>query len=308
MAIKIEMLRCFAAVVESGNLAGAAARLNRSPSAVSMMLKQLEDHLGKPLFETDRKRDLSPLGRFVIEQARIELRQFDRSVQSIEEYARAGIGVVRVAAVPSVAGTVLPTAFETFLERHPNVQVSLRDMNSAGVLEALDQERADIGVATVSDSAWTSGRTHLFDDEFGLICRPDHALAADDEPVRWEELEKENFIGNELCESIRSPVSQALCRQARLVIYNTGSLLAMVKAGLGVTVLPRTVIELHPGETVFRSIDDPSAVRRIDLLYRSGNAASPLADDLVQHVVNATFSVMEQGRIHPERIGRRTRK
>ena len=50
MAIKIEMLRCFVAVAEHGNLNDAANRLGRTPSAVSMSLKQLTDHLGAPLF------------------------------------------------------------------------------------------------------------------------------------------------------------------------------------------------------------------------------------------------------------------
>jgi len=293
MAIKIEMLRCFAAVAECGSLAGAAARLNRSPSAVSMTLKQLEGQLGKPLFETDRKRDLSPLGRFVMEQARVELRHFDRAVQLIETYARAGVGVVRVAAVPSVAGTVLPAAFESFLAGHPDVQVRLRDMDSAAVVRALDEERADIGIATVPEGSWTSGRTHLFSDAVGLVCGLDHPLATDTAPLRWQALEHEPFIGNELCENIDSPVLRSLLGRARLFVHNTGSLLAMVKAGLGVTVLPRTVVGLHPGETVFRPLEDPVAVRRIDLLHRSGSATSPLADELVRHVVRATDSATE---------------
>ena len=55
MAIKTDMLRYFVSVAEAGNLASAAKTLQRSPAAVSMMLKQLEEELGAPLFQTDRK-------------------------------------------------------------------------------------------------------------------------------------------------------------------------------------------------------------------------------------------------------------
>ena len=56
------MLRCFATVARSGNLADAGDKLGRTPSAVSMMLKQFEEHLGAPLFESERKSKLTALG------------------------------------------------------------------------------------------------------------------------------------------------------------------------------------------------------------------------------------------------------
>ena len=69
MAIKIEMLRCFCAVAQSGNLSEAADRLGRTQSAVSMMLKQFENHLGKKLFLGERKNHLTALGEQVLEMA-----------------------------------------------------------------------------------------------------------------------------------------------------------------------------------------------------------------------------------------------
>jgi len=287
MTIRIEMLRCFLAVADSGTLAGAAQRLNRSVSAVSMTLGQLEAHLGASLFETDRKRVLSSLGRFVADEARAGVRQFDRTVETIERYARDGVGVVRVAAVPSMAALLLPTAFDTFLAERGEVQVRLRETDSAGVLHALARERADIGIATVAENAWTGLRSTLFRDEFGLVCRADHPLAAGSGSLDWQSLEGEPFIGNDLCEGIGSSQARELCRRARLVVDNTGSLLAMVRAGTGVTVLPRAVTRLQPGDLVFRRIGDPLAVRRIDLLRHPGGAASPLVEELARHVLEA---------------------
>lgn len=288
MAIKIEMLRYFAAVAECGNLVDASKRLNRSASAVSMMLKQLEDHLGKPLFETDRKSKLSPVGTFVLELAQRELRQFDRTVQSIESYAKAAVGMVRIASVPSVAGTILPVALEHFIDEHPNVQIDLRDMDSSSVLSALAQERVDIGIATALESVQESRRTPLFSDAFGLVCAPDHPLTKSESPLNWEELRGETFIANELCGTIQSPVFREIFQNANLYIHNTVSLLAMVKAGLGVTVLPRMVIQIYPGETIFRPVDDTSAIRRIDLIFRTGNTLSPVAEMLGQYIISAT--------------------
>ena len=293
MALKIEMLRYFAAVAESGNLMDAATRLGRTPSAVSMMLKQFEDHLGKPLFETDRKNKLSPVGTFILAQAQSELRQFDRTVQVIESYARGGLGIVRVAAVPSVAGIILPRALEQFIVNYPKVRIELRDMDSTSVLQALEQERIDIGIATAPDSIQASRRTHLFTDDFGLVCSRDHPLAQTTSPLSWQALEDETFIANELCGTIQVPVFQTIYRQTNLNVHNTVSLLAMVKAGLGVTVLPRMVVQLYPEGTVFRPFDDEQVLRRIDLLHRFGNTISPAAEVLGQYVVTATRATLQ---------------
>ena len=54
MALKLEMLRVFQTVAEQGSLSSAAAKLGRTPSAVSMMLSQLEEDIGDRLFESDR--------------------------------------------------------------------------------------------------------------------------------------------------------------------------------------------------------------------------------------------------------------
>ena len=78
--IKIETLRCFVAVAQSGNLADAALKLGRSTAAVSMKLKQLETHLDGRLFEAERKSVLTALGAFTLEEAIRELSHFDRTV------------------------------------------------------------------------------------------------------------------------------------------------------------------------------------------------------------------------------------
>lgn len=292
MTLKIEMLRSFVAVAECGNLADAAKQLRRSPAALSMTLKQLEDHLKKSLFETDRKNKLTAVGHFVLEQAQIELSQFDRTVQVIENYAQGGAGMVRIASVPSVAGTILPIALEKFIAANPKVHVELRDMDSTSVLSAMQQERIDIGLATVPDAVQGSECTPLFNDRFGLVCSHNHHLARSSSPMKWTELKGETFIANELCGTIRSPVFQSFYKKANLNVHNIVSLLAMVKANLGVTVLPQTVLELQTSDITFRLIEDTQALRQIDMLHRPNSIASPAAEALSQCILTATRTLL----------------
>ncbi len=285
MALKIEMLRCFATVARRGNLSDAAGVLGRTPSAVSMMLKQLQDHLGEPLFETDRKNKLTALGQFVFEQADHELRQFDNTVHAIEGYARAKHGRVRVATVPSVAGTILPQAISNFLNEFPLVHIEVRDMDSASVLRELSRDRVDIGIASAGVSAGALHRQDLMSDAFGLVCRADDPLAATRDPVRWEELGTHRFIANDLSRLIESPAFHEIHARATLSAQNVTSLLAMVRANLGVTILPEmTVRLLRAPDIIFRPLAETSTERLIQVLKKSDKPASPAARELEREI------------------------
>lgn len=286
MAIKIEMLRCFTAVAEGGNLSDAATRLHRSPSAVSMMLKQFEQLLGTPLFESDRKNKLTPVGAFVLEKAQAELRQFDRTVTTIKDFARAEIGSVRIASVPSIAATLLPRALGQFRQQFPKVRIELRDMDSVSILRELHQEQIDVGIATAPDNLSAVTRHPLLTDAFGLVCSQQHPLAQTKGPLHWQDLLNETFIANELCSSLQSTVFRTIYENAVLTVHNTVSLLAMVKAGLGITVLPQMVVQMSPGDVVFRSIRDTGLQRQIDLLYVTGKSRSPAAIELCNTVID----------------------
>lgn len=266
MTIKIEMLRAFAIVAESGNLAEAANRLGRTPSAISMTLKGLEEHLGQRLFATDRKNRLTALGEYVLDQARRELQQFDSTVRAIEGFATAPQGLIQVAAVPSVAGLVFPLVLDRFMTRHPGVAIEIRDMDSVGILEALSRGRIDIGIAAPVGPLRGVRAERLFSDAFGLITAPDHPLITRAAPLRLCDLAGERVLRNEL--SARIPALQAATGAARATAPNTLTLISMVRTGHWVTVLPSTVIRIDPERLAFRAFEDLAEHRQVDLLMR----------------------------------------
>ncbi len=276
MAIKTEMLRCFVTVAHSGNLADAADKLGRTPSAVSMILKQLEGHLGAPLFESERKSKLTALGGFVLDEASRELDHFERTVVAIENFAHAKSGFVRIAVVPSVAETILPDIVQEFFRDHPDVHIDIQDMDSAAVLRELERERVDLGIATGPGTNSEIESEQLFSDAFGIVCRSDHPLAKHDHPVSWRDLVSWPFIANGLCAQIADETLQRIMGDSRLMVRNTTSLLALVRSGVGITVLPRLVVEKAGSDMKFRAIADPSARRHIAILRRAHTRLPPV--------------------------------
>ena len=284
MAIKIEMLRCFATVAQAGNLAEAANRLGRTQSAISMTLKQLEEHLGQRLFESDRKNRLTALGVQVFELAQIQLRQFDHTVKSIETSANAPNGLIRIASIPSVAGLVFPSAIADLTRRNPGLKVELRDTDTQQVIDALLRGQADIGVVSGKHTLNGIRQAHLFSDPFGLICAPDHPLALRKEAPTIKDVARANFIRNNLCGMIEAPDFQTAIAESRVAIHNTMSLIAMVGAGGWVTVLPKTVVTFTASDLVFCEISDLPEQRHVFLLMRENTLFSQFSEQLWQYL------------------------
>ncbi len=289
MAIKIEMLRSFSVVAQTGSLAEAAARLGRTPSAISMTLKQLEEHLGQRLFESDRKNRLTSLGDYVLEQAQNELRQFDSTIRAIETFASTSKGLIRIATVPSVAGLIFPTAIEQFTAAHPGVSVELRDMDSASVLNALSRGQVEIGIATSTGTLRNFHQQNLFSDAFGLVCAKTHPLAQQPTAPSFAELKGYQVVRNELCARIKEPSFQALLSNTRISAHNTLSLIAMVRSQHWVTVLPSSVVHIDPDQVMFRNIRGLSEKRQVDLFFRDTGLTRTFVGDFAEILVNTNW-------------------
>ncbi|MGI9368763.1 MAG: LysR family transcriptional regulator [Ruegeria sp.] len=277
--IKIEMLRCFGTVAETGNLADAAIRLGRTQSALSMTLKQLEEHLGQRLFENERKNRLTPLGQEVFRLAQQQLRQFDDTINAIETAASAPQGLLRIASIPSVSGLVFPSAIEALSRRHPSLNVELRDMDTGMVIDALLQGQADLGIASGRPSLNGVTQQELFEDSFGLLCSADHALARRETRPRFEDVFGPSFIRNNLCGQIDMPEVKAGLSSASITVHNTHSLVAMVRTGMWTTILPHTVARILPEELTFRPIQGLTETRPVSLLIRSRTQFPQLVEE-----------------------------
>lgn len=268
MALKIEMLRCFCTVAKAGNLAEAADQLGRTQSAVSMTLKQLEAHLNAPLFEGERKNRLTRLGEQVLTLSLGQIRQFDSTVQAIEASASAPQGILRIAAVPSIAALAFPQVVRHMSDLHPGLQIELRDTDSQQVIDALVQGQADLGLASADQVISDVRAELLFEDSYGVILSDADPLALQDRPIAIRDLFQRSFLRNALCEQISTPEFSEELGSANVIVHNTQSLLAMVRTGDWVTVLPQSVIRFAQDGLIFRPVKGLSDQRQVYLYLR----------------------------------------
>jgi len=276
MAIKIEMLKCFTTVVEQGNLSDAASTLGRTSSAVSMMLKQFEDHVGVPLFETGRKSKLTSLGTLIYEEARREVIHFENTVSVIEGLSKSEFGYLRLLVTPSIASTFLPDVIARFTKSYPGVQIDVRDMDSETITHELLRERADIGIGTFSATGDLT-RTELLSDPFGVICSHEHPLAQAKTQIAWCDLAGHAFIANGLCQLIKDADFVPILAGSQMTVPSTTSLLGLVRAGVGISVLPQLAVSSSQDDIVFLPVKNTEARRTIHIAAQPQMKLMPAA-------------------------------
>lgn len=282
MRYSLSSLRVFAVVAETGSLVEAAERLGRTPSTISMALKALEEEVGVPLFETERKNRLTRTGSFIQMHARDVLQHYERAVASIKAFAGNQTGRVDLACVPSVAISILPEVMLRFREAYPGVEIDVHDADSPTVVEAVAAGKVGLGVASLARPRPEIRFDTLFEDALGVVCRRDDELAGA-ASLSWDDLAGRTFLGNGIFGWPGDAAGDA-ARGAPIVVHNVLSLLALVRAGLGITVLPRLSIPATENEMRFVPLDDPSAHRAVGLITRANERGSPATEAFVREL------------------------
>jgi LysR family carnitine catabolism transcriptional activator len=283
MRISLATLRVFAAVAESGNIRLAAERLGRTPSAVSEKLKQFEQDIGAQLFEGGRKSRLTPVGSFVQAQVRDLLSHVDRKLASLQAYSRNAIGRIDIASVPSIATTILPAVIARFRKQWPAVEITARDADSRSVADLVQSGTVELGIASMPSERRALLFTPLFEEPLGIVCRRDDPLYRKRGGRRWSDLQGRTLLANAISDAHHIDAVPPPA-QAPIVVYNVLSLLALVRANIGITILPQlSVSETHP-DIGFVGIDEPDAKRTVGFITRAGEVLSPATAALL-HIV-----------------------
>jgi DNA-binding transcriptional LysR family regulator len=274
--IRTQALRVFVAVADCGNISDAAEILGRTASAVSMTLKQLELHLGAPLFETDRKHTLTVLGHEVRTLARELLRDHDHAIERMTAMAAGREGALRIAAVPSVAAQLLPPILTAMLADHSGIQIELLDTDSASVHMLIATGEVELGIGGAPEPGAGLQFVPLFNDPFRLVCRKDHPLAQARSPLRRQDLRGHRLISNKSTAGFSGLEDGGLDVGSTLSARNVISLLALVRAGAGATILPALATLSIDDTLCSLALDDATALRTVGFILRQTGSPSPI--------------------------------
>lgn len=143
--LDMDVLRSFVAGLDLGSYAKAAARLGRSPSAISLQLRKLEDQVGRPLFaKQGRGLVLTEAGEALLSYARRILDLNDAAVAALSDASIAG--EVRIGLPQDLAETCLPAVLARFGRLYPNVRILGRVDRHADLRTAFDAGQLDLAL------------------------------------------------------------------------------------------------------------------------------------------------------------------
>jgi DNA-binding transcriptional LysR family regulator len=287
-SISLTGMRSFIAVVEAGGIRAAADQMRRTPSAVSMTLKQLEDDLGAPLFDGERKSNLSQVGRAVLEEARAVVAHYDRACSAMTSFAVDFVGRCDVASLPSVAITLLPRAISRVRAAGAPFEIHVRDIDSSAIVDAVENGVVEIGLCVLAGKRTDVSFQPLFREPLDFVCPADHPLAKARKPLRWSQLESAALISNGSAAALGLPEIARLAARSKLVASNVNSNLAMVEAGLGVTILPRLCRWKCSQAVRFVPLADARVTRTVGWIARTGRVLQPATRRLLDCVRDLT--------------------
>jgi DNA-binding transcriptional LysR family regulator len=258
--VELRHLRYFVAVAEMKHFGRAAERLHMAQPALSQSVRQLESELGTALFtRTTRQVALTPAGEFFhLEAARV-LAAVEESVRGVRRIAGGTSGLVRIGFTGTAGFTQLPRIARILKRDLPELAMEIHaDLLTPAQSSRLLDGSLDIGVLRPPAAEGLALRT-IEVEPLVLALPVDHRLAA--EPVvTLEDLRTEGFV---LYADSHSAVNAAVrrsCTQAgftpRLAheAPGTAALLALVAAGLGVSLVPRSVRAVPLAGVEFRDV------------------------------------------------------
>lgn len=287
--LSTRQIRAFLALARQRNFTRAAGECHLSQSAFSTLIRSLEEAVGLRLFDRDtRKVELTPEGRLFEAGAARLLEDFQGVLADLGEHAARRRGRVALAALPSLAAGWLPPLLADFHARHPGIELDVADALSESCVERVRGGRADFALAAVRAGA-PELRTDAFcSDGFYLVCRKDNPLARR-RRVTLAQLAAEPFIHLARNSSVRQHVEAAIRpAQMRTVmeLEQLSTVAGMVRAGLGVTVVPAlTLFHFESGELARIPLNAPGLKRELFVIRRSDRSLSLAAQSLLEYLL-----------------------
>ena len=289
----MRQVRAFVSVAHLKSFTRAATLLNVSQPALTVQIRKLEEILGiKLLDRNSRTVDITRVGRELLPVFQRILHELDSVLVDTRALATQQHGVVRIAALPSFAAGLLPAAITRFRRSNPRVSFVVRDMIASRVNTSVRTEEVDIGITGGELSDPELEILHSSYDRMHIVFPSQHPLGRR-RKIALEDIAEFPLILMDSETSVRSIVDAAFVAAGRFPIPVCEAIymmtaVGMVKAGLGVTVLPASAKEIRAEPSLkSRVIDDPAFNRPISIVKKKNRTLPPAARLFLDEIVKA---------------------
>lgn len=245
--MEFHWLTTFITAAECGNFRRTAEILYISQPSVTVHIKQLEQELGIQLFDRDGKRvKLTEAGRRYLVHAKKLIEVYQGGLEDIQSYSQGYSTTFSIAISPLIADTILPYVLKSYTKKHPEVEISVKIIESEGIEQAVLKEEVDIGLSCLNSIHPELISKLLYNDRVILVAPHDGRDSESAPPLDEEEILTSNYLlthnhpgyWNGLCHSVKSKYPSVKMMKVSQVHITK----RFIVEGLGVSFLPTSTV------------------------------------------------------------------
>ena len=288
-------------VANCGSFSAAADHCFVTQPSLSMQIKALEDELGVILLDRSKKPVIpTEAGAVVIAQAQETLRSYNYIRESIAELKGVTAGKLRLGVIPTIAPYLLHKFIPTFVKKYPKVELEIREMVTADVIEALSHDRIDAALVASGTCGEGVVEHDLFSDRFYAYVSPSNPLY-ERSNVRFEDIDLKDLILLSKGNCMRDQ-SMELCLARREMpthyYFESGSLdtlMRIVNCTSSMTIIPEMALEYIPADrkSQVKMLAKGATSRRIAMVVRRTYVKNSIVKALEQTILDCAGSLQK---------------
>jgi DNA-binding transcriptional LysR family regulator len=304
--LDLKRLRVLREVAERGSFSAAADSLYVSQSAISQQISALEAEVGTPLLLRLRSGPvLTDAGKLLVSHGDAAICRLEQAERELAELSGMGAGELRLVSFSSASATVVAAAAQRFSKLHPEVRLSLSEAEPEESLDRIKRGEFDVALAFDFELyPFTADRdlvfTHLLDEHMHVAVPPNHPLAGRSS-LRLEELASDPWLCGSSETSCRQLTLRS-CEQAGFtpdVAYESNDytvMLALVAAGMGVTLVPDLALLIPSPEVPMIAIEPQPPIRRVWALTLEAGSRSGATDAMLEVLGEVSAEIIPAAR------------
>ncbi|WP_158219867.1 LysR family transcriptional regulator [Ideonella sp. A 288] len=290
MSIDIRLLRYFSVVAEELSISRAAVRLHMSQPPLSQQIQQLEDRLGVVLLlRKKRGIELTAAGAAMAAEAKLVIARLEQAVDAVKQIGRGELGHIRIGVISSAMWGEFPNLLRRFHTSHPGVNWSVKEQMPSVQVQSLLERRIDIGFfRSVAQAPEGCRSVRVAPEEFGAVVHARHLLARR-MSIPLSSLADADFVMLDTPAAADTLYLAQCCVDAGFTprVIRTAiepqTLVALVSAGMGVTLLPWSMSRIGWPDVKFLRIRPPTPTADLYAVYRE-EELSPVVQQMVSMI------------------------
>ncbi|MGG3450299.1 LysR family transcriptional regulator [Domibacillus aminovorans] len=280
--MEMRQIKYFMEVAKEEHVTEAAHRLHVAQSAVSRQIAKLEDELGVELFLREgRSVRLTHAGKIFLQYVETAMDAMDKAVQAVNDYLNPEAGKIRLGFPNSLATKTLPRVISAFRSQYLDVGFDFNQGSNRELRELVQKGEIDMAFVSPVPEPSPEIETHIFFSEHMRALIPTHHRLSKQESLNLRDLMDDQFVLFRTGYDMRALVIEA-CRQVNFepaVAFESDdvyTIKGLVEAGLGVSLLPETLLIDHtPMGTVSIPISVPRVTRTVGVIITKTRPLPP---------------------------------